>query len=450
MSNKLTIGYWKIRGLAAPIRMICEFAGAEYENKFYDISDDEKESWGSVKPEFFNKNALINLPYVVDTDGFIVSQSLACMIYLGRKFNMMGGNEKEMSMTEQVLIEAHDLRNAAVGTFYGQEIKNVKSFLKEVVPKSYSKFEKWLKAQKTGSYTVCKIPTVGDFHLWEMIDQCEMIAVDLGEPSPLVGNPNLRKLYDSMRMEPKLQRYFSGPLYHLQVNNHHAIWGNKQRSIGELWYFAARARGEPLRLLTRYAKIPYTDRIVMSEEWSKIKSTVPNGYLPVMKLPDGRFMGETGDLARLIAARNGPPLMPADKFKQDAAARIFDISNTKPLVTPMYLINIKSAEESKELIADCIAQVQKVLELLELELSVSGGTFFGGTQPHYGEFGLFTAINLFVSISKPSPKLSDGLRNWYEKMNSLPGVKEYLNERPKAMSGKVGFPGSLIATVNID
>jgi len=448
--QKLTIGYWKIRGLAAPCRMICEYAGVDYINKCYSPTDDEKEAWFSVKPEFATKNALINLPYVVDTDGFTVSQSLACMTYLGRKFDMIGSNEKEVSMAEQVLNEAHDLRNAAVRAFYSSDLVNVKKFFKEVVPKSYGKFEGWLKAQATGPYTVGMAPTVGDFHLWEMVDQCELLAVDFGEQSPLVGNPMLRKLYVSMRTEPKLQRYFSGPLYHLQVNSPFAIWGNEQRSIGELYYFPVRARGEPLRLLMRYAKIPYTDRIVQSGEWPKMKSTVPNGYLPVIKLADGKFIGETSDLARFIATRSGPPLMPVDKVKQDAAARLFEVSNTKPLSMLMPLTNAMPSEKRKELIPDCITQAQKVLESLELELSMSGGAFFGGMEPHYGDFGLFHAANLYVTISNPSPKISDTMKNWYEKMSSLPGVKEYLDERPKAMSGKVGMPGSLIATVNID
>ena len=29
--GKLTVGYWSIRGLGAPLRMMCEFAGADYE-----------------------------------------------------------------------------------------------------------------------------------------------------------------------------------------------------------------------------------------------------------------------------------------------------------------------------------------------------------------------------------------------------------------------------------
>jgi len=431
--------------------MICEFAGADYVSKCYDLNDDEKVSWWTVKPELLKKNAIINLPYVIDTDGFIISQSLACMTFLGRKFGLMGGNEKETSKVEQVLCETHDLRNSAVGVFYGGSQENIEKFFKEVVPKSFAKFEAWLSAQKRGPYTVGEAPTAGDFYLWEMIDECELLASDLGEKSPLAEKPKLQKLYDSMLKEPMLQKYFTGALYHLQVNNHMAIWGNKQRSIGVLWYFHVRARAEPLRLLLSYAKIPYTNQFVTMEEWPKLKSEMPNGQLPAIKFPNGQYMGETGDLAKLIATRAGAPLMPADKDKQQAAARIFDISNTEPLTKSVFLVNFKkTAEEVEKMRPDVIADTMKVLEPLELELNMSGGAFFGGKEPHYGDFGLFHAINVFLSISKPSPKLSDAWKGWYGNMCSLPVVKKYLAERPQAGSGKVGFPGSLIATVDID
>ena len=35
MAEELTIGYWKIRGLAASLRMMCGYAGTPYVNKAY-------------------------------------------------------------------------------------------------------------------------------------------------------------------------------------------------------------------------------------------------------------------------------------------------------------------------------------------------------------------------------------------------------------------------------
>ena len=78
-------------------------------------------------------------------------------------------------------------------------------------------------------FTAGETLTAGDFHLWEMLDQHEMLAADYGLPSPLAAYPKLAAMYAAVRAEPKLQGYFAGPLYALPVNNTMAVWGNAPR-----------------------------------------------------------------------------------------------------------------------------------------------------------------------------------------------------------------------------
>ena len=40
MSSKPTLGYWKIRGLAQPIRLVLAYAGGEWEDKQYVLAPD--------------------------------------------------------------------------------------------------------------------------------------------------------------------------------------------------------------------------------------------------------------------------------------------------------------------------------------------------------------------------------------------------------------------------
>ena len=73
----VTIGYWKIRGLAAPLRMTCSYAGAEYQSADYELQPKDgggwdPSEWTSVKPGLKEKNAMMNLPYVLDGDVYIV------------------------------------------------------------------------------------------------------------------------------------------------------------------------------------------------------------------------------------------------------------------------------------------------------------------------------------------------------------------------------------------
>jgi hypothetical protein len=35
---QVVIGYWSIRGLAAPLRMMCEYSGVPYTNKEYALA----------------------------------------------------------------------------------------------------------------------------------------------------------------------------------------------------------------------------------------------------------------------------------------------------------------------------------------------------------------------------------------------------------------------------
>merc|ERR1712137_756018 len=84
----------------------------EKEGGGWDVS-----SWFSKKPALKERNALMNLPYVIDGDN-VITQSNACLMYLGRKFNLVGKNDSDLAKVEQTLCEVFDLRNNCVKLFY--------------------------------------------------------------------------------------------------------------------------------------------------------------------------------------------------------------------------------------------------------------------------------------------------------------------------------------------
>ena len=67
------------------------------------------DDWFIPKEELKKKNPLINLPYIVD-DGVVITQSNACMEYLGTKFNLMGKTTLERGECTMLLCQAKDLR----------------------------------------------------------------------------------------------------------------------------------------------------------------------------------------------------------------------------------------------------------------------------------------------------------------------------------------------------
>lgn len=63
----IVLGYWDIRGLAQPIRMILEHAGADYKDTQYSCGpapDYDRSAWTSVK--YTLALDFPNLPYLID------------------------------------------------------------------------------------------------------------------------------------------------------------------------------------------------------------------------------------------------------------------------------------------------------------------------------------------------------------------------------------------------
>ncbi len=89
LPESITVGYWSIRGLAAPLRMMVMYAGVKLQAENFDcIENSTKDgfdvsSWFRVKEVYKAKNPLINLPFVEDGD-VLVTQSNACFSHLGK------------------------------------------------------------------------------------------------------------------------------------------------------------------------------------------------------------------------------------------------------------------------------------------------------------------------------------------------------------------------------
>ena len=98
---------------------------AEWEDVTYELAEKpdgkfDGSAWMQVaKPPLREKNALMNLPYLIDHDsGAVVTQSTAVFQYIGRCVDMMGGSAAELAACEQILAEAFDLRNVLMEIVY--------------------------------------------------------------------------------------------------------------------------------------------------------------------------------------------------------------------------------------------------------------------------------------------------------------------------------------------
>ncbi len=121
-SGKLTIGYWKIRGLQSPIRYMLEYLGVPYAENHYeqgDAPDFSRDSWLSVKPTM--PLDFPNLPYLMDGD-VKITESHAMMRYIANKYggaDFSGRDARDKAQVDMLLGVVADIKSAATGHCYG-------------------------------------------------------------------------------------------------------------------------------------------------------------------------------------------------------------------------------------------------------------------------------------------------------------------------------------------
>jgi len=212
------MGYWKIRGLGAALRMIFEYRGAKYTDNQFETMD----AWfKNKKPEILEMNPLANLPYVVQ-GGKCVCQTNACLNFVGDRLRLNGVGPARVK-NDQLLCEIYDVRNSMMHKVYPflkvcRDEKEHKEKVKaDLAAGPFAKFEKWLVANETEFFcgkTLC----TSDFHIWEMLDQHKLLAakhgIDFGGDIP-----KCMEFYNKFKELPQLKKYFESDAYKLDINN---------------------------------------------------------------------------------------------------------------------------------------------------------------------------------------------------------------------------------------
>lgn len=106
----MKLGYWNIRGFAAPIRYLLAYKEVEFEDKLYDFGpppDFDRSEW--LEEKFDLELDFPNLPYLIDGD-VKMSQSTAILRYLARKFDLVGSTDGEQLRVELAEQQFNDIR----------------------------------------------------------------------------------------------------------------------------------------------------------------------------------------------------------------------------------------------------------------------------------------------------------------------------------------------------
>merc|ERR1712054_383694 len=179
----MRLGYWKIRGLAGPIRLLITYTGEELEEDIYEQGEESegysREQWYSVK-ETLNLD-FPNLPYFFDGD-FKLTQSMAILRYVARKHNLLGKTAEEMAKVDMVLDEGQDLYKRFTPMCYNANFENLKADFLLQLPPRLKRFEDFI---GNGCWFVGGI-TAADFYMWHVLE-----AITLLEPQCLGSYPKL-------------------------------------------------------------------------------------------------------------------------------------------------------------------------------------------------------------------------------------------------------------------
>lgn len=208
------------------MRMMLEYAGAEYEDTVY---TDPQKWFKEKKPELLKKNALANLPYLEMPDGVVVSESNACYTYLQFTLGLTPEDPAAKIKCQELLSLCMCTRNDMTNRCYpfngmcADRASFDASMTKLLGSKPFAKYEATLAASAT-PFFCGDAPSACDFHIWEMLDQYTKVATELRAPLPLDEHPLCKAFYQRVKELPSLQAYFKSDAYALGCNANIALW----------------------------------------------------------------------------------------------------------------------------------------------------------------------------------------------------------------------------------
>ena len=196
----ITLCYWEVRARGEIPRYLLRYSGETWTDDRLPITKEGMARW---RAERYNLGLdLPNLPYLVDGD-IKITQSLAIIRYLGRKFGLMpGDNVQDVVKCEMVEQEATDLQAAFLSHCANVEHfeKNTPAYL-ENLEKKLEVLDKYI---GVGPFVLGEKLTYVDFMVFEFVSQIQKFA-----PDQVAKAGNIMRLLERFKELPQLQDYFS-------------------------------------------------------------------------------------------------------------------------------------------------------------------------------------------------------------------------------------------------
>ncbi|CAD5228033.1 unnamed protein product [Bursaphelenchus xylophilus] len=197
----------------------------------------------------------------------------------------------------------------------------------------------------------------------------------------------------------------------------------------KLYYFDARGRAEPARLILNYAKIPFEDVRVSKEEWEKVKgdkTRFPYGQMPVL-LIDGTPLAQSNAINRYLAVEAG--LAGENNLERGQIGQIEETCRIFNDSLGLYRRSLLLQTPNQETLFNnlFVPTCEKQLPVIEEHITSNG--FFHSSGVTYVDLFFADLFKTFYSLHQDIlgkyPKLVEHMN----KVHALPELQEYLSKR---------------------
>ncbi|KAH9363368.1 hypothetical protein HPB48_006474 [Haemaphysalis longicornis] len=201
-----TVGYWDVRCWAQPIRNLLVYKGVEFDDRRYKFGPEpefDREDW--YKEKFSLGLRFPNLPYYIDEDAKI-TQSMAIMRYLGRKYDLAASEDEEEQLEMDSLEQhARDLSWSLIMAVISPDFDEARRKYEENLENLLRPWDEQLQ-EKT--WVIGDRLTYVDFLLYEALDWNHELSTDAFE-----GFPALTAYLERFEELPNIAEYFTSDNY---------------------------------------------------------------------------------------------------------------------------------------------------------------------------------------------------------------------------------------------
>lgn len=208
-----------------------------------------------------------------------------------------------------------------------------------------------------------------------------------------------------------------------------------------LYFLPLRAQAEPIRMILHYGNVHFEDVTIPMADWPQLKMNhafAPFGQLPVLKLPSGDIIAQSGAIIRYVAKLAG--IFPSDPLLAAKADMVYEFSQELNMIHPLLNFWPMNTDAWSN---NCAVYFETLPRHLDTATRLLGDQpFFGGDSPHYGDFALFHIFESCVSVSPICLDNHPQLKIFLNRMQSIPSIRGFIEKRLPPQS--IGMCGSYV------